>query len=90
MAVSVKIDDELKGRVQSLAERRHRSAHSVMRDAIREYVEREDARDSFIQESLDGWAEFNRTGKHITGEELFAWMDTWGTEAETGPPECHD
>jgi len=40
MATSVKIDDDLKSRVQRLANVRRRSAHWIMREAIRDYVER--------------------------------------------------
>jgi len=47
MATSIKLDDDLKSRIQRLADRRHRSAHWIMREAIRDYVEREEARESF-------------------------------------------
>ncbi|WP_256346230.1 CopG family ribbon-helix-helix protein [Serratia liquefaciens] len=40
-AASIKIDDELKQRVQQIAATRQRGAHWIMREAIREYVERE-------------------------------------------------
>ena len=58
MASSVKIDDELKGRVQNLADLRHRSSHWIMREAITRYVEREEARESFKQEALASWTAF--------------------------------
>ena len=45
MATSVKIDDELKSRIHRLAETRQRTAHWIMREAIRDYVEREEARE---------------------------------------------
>ena len=48
MATSVKLDDDLKSRIQHLAETRNRSAHWIMREAIRDYVEREEARESFV------------------------------------------
>ena len=35
MATSVKLDDALKKRIQHLADVRHRSAHWIMREAIR-------------------------------------------------------
>jgi hypothetical protein len=44
LAISVKIDDELKNRVQHLAETRQRSAHWIMREAITHYVAREEAK----------------------------------------------
>jgi len=89
MAVSVKLDDELQGRLRQLAERRRRTPHWVMREAIREYVIREEARDRFSEVAEESWRHYQETGLHITGEELFAWMETWGTEDETDPPECH-
>jgi predicted transcriptional regulator len=49
MATSVKLDDDLKGRVQTLARTRQRSPHRVMREAIRQYVEREEARESLFR-----------------------------------------
>jgi predicted transcriptional regulator len=90
MATSIKIDDELKSRVQHLAERRRRSAHWIMREAITQYVEREEARESFRREAMASWAEYQETGLHLTGEEASAWLKTWGTEADMEPPECHE
>jgi predicted transcriptional regulator len=39
MAASVKLDDDLKKRIQQLADKRQRSAHWIMREAIRSYVD---------------------------------------------------
>lgn len=90
MAVSVKIDDDTKARLQRLAERKQRSPHWIMREAIEEYVSREEAREYFHQEALQSWIEFQETGRHLTGEEVRAWLAKWGTEAEEAVPECHD
>ncbi len=89
MAISVKLDDALKGRVQHLAKLQQRSPHWVMREAIKQYVEREEARESFKQEALASWTAYQATGRHLTGAEVRAWLNNWGTEAE-GPPECHE
>lgn len=86
MATSIKINDALKSRVQHLAGLRQRSAHWIMREAIAQYVEREEARESFKQEALDAWAEYQQTGHHLTGKEVRAWLNTWGTESETKLP----
>ncbi|MBA1264964.1 CopG family ribbon-helix-helix protein [Stutzerimonas sp. NM35] len=90
MATSIKIDDELKSRIQRLAGLRHRSAHWIMREAIEEYVAREEARESFKQEALASWASYQETGRHLTSQEARAWLNTWGTDVETELPECHD
>ena len=89
MATSVKLDDDLKDRIQSLAQSKQRSAHWIMREAIREYVSREEARRSFDQATIDALEEYQETGLQLTGEEVFAWLETWGTDDESEPPACH-
>ena len=90
MATSIKLDDALKARVQHLAEQRRRSPHWVMREAIAQYVEREEARESFTREAMASWVEYQETGLHLSGDEVGAWLRTWGSEAEADPPECHE
>jgi predicted transcriptional regulator len=89
MATSVKLDLDLQDRLQQLAATRQRSAHWLMREAIKQYVEREEARESFKNEALASWAHYQETGLHLTGDEVFAWLDSWGTDAETKAPDCH-
>ena len=89
MATSVKLDDELKSRIQHLAELRQRSAHWIMCEAIREYVEREESRESFKQEALASWTAYQETGRHLTIQEVRSWLSTWGTDKETKIPRCH-
>jgi predicted transcriptional regulator len=90
MATSLKIDDALKERVQQLAQLRKRSAHWIMHEAIQQYVDREEARESFKQEALASWTAFQETGLHLTGEEVRAWLNRWGSETETALPPCHE
>jgi len=90
MATSVKLDDGLKSRIQRLADIRHRSAHWIMCEAIRDYVEREEARESFKQEALASWTAYQETGRHLTGQEVRDWLKTWGTDKEIQIPECHE
>ncbi|HAZ60803.1 MAG TPA: CopG family transcriptional regulator [Gammaproteobacteria bacterium] len=89
MATSIKIEDELKSRVQHLAGLRRRSANWIMREAIQQYVEREEARERLKQETLAAWAEYQETGLHVTGDEVIAWLETWGEENEKPAPVCH-
>ena len=90
MTTSVKLDDELKKRIQHLAKVRHRSAHWIMCEAIRDYVGREEAREGFKQEALASWKAYKETGRHLTGQEARDWINTWGTDNETEIPECHE
>jgi len=89
-ATSVKLDDDLKKRVQQLAQRQQRSAHRIMCEAIQVYVEKEELKEQFVQEALASWKSYKQTGKHLTGEEVREWIQAWGTDNDPGVPECHE
>lgn len=89
-ATSIKLDDELKGRVQRLADAQRRSSHWIMRQAITEYVDREEKRQAFHADALQAWEEYQATGMHVTGEQVDHWLASWGTEQELPAPECHE
>ncbi len=90
MAVSIKLDDALKGRVQHLADSQRRSAHWIMREAIQQYVERKEARESFWQEALTSWADYQQTGEHLTGDETRVWLRGWGSQEGSNAPACRE
>ena len=90
MATSIKLNEELKTRVQRLANLQQRSAHWVMREAISQYVAHAEARELFKQEALASWKHYQETGLHLTGQEVRSWLQTWGTEQETALPPCHE
>ena len=88
-ATSVKLDDELKDRIQHLAESRRRSAHWIMREAIAQYVEREEKREAYLRDAQNAWDDFQRTGLHITEEEADEWLAKLAAGNDVEPPECH-
>ena len=49
-----------------LAAARRRSPHWLMREAIEQYVEREEKRERFRQEALAAWTHYQTTGLHAT------------------------
>ena len=55
---SLKLDSELKERVQQLAKSRRRTAHWIMREAVEQYVNREEKREQFRQDALVAWGEY--------------------------------
>ena len=59
---TIKLDPELKGRLQHLAELRRRSAHWMMREAIEQRLEREERRETFKEEAMASWAAYQGTG----------------------------
>ncbi len=79
----------LKGRLERLADARHRSPHWLMREAIAEYVEREEKRQEMRKQAVAAWEELQSTGLHATEQEVSAWLESWGTDDELPPPEWH-
>ncbi|MGM0984172.1 MAG: CopG family ribbon-helix-helix protein [Pseudomonadota bacterium] len=86
---SLKLDDELKDRVRQLAQSRRRSAHWIMREAIAEYVAREEKRESFKQDALRSWVEYQRTGLHLAQEDADAWLARLEAGEDAEIPACH-
>ena len=88
--VAIKIDEDIKARVKRLAEARHRTAHWLMREAITQYVDREEKRESFRQDTLKAWEDYRATSKHVSAQEADAWLAKLQLGHDIEPPECHE
>jgi len=73
--------------LKTLGEARRRSPHWLMREAIREYLDREEEAERRNLEADEAWAEYQRTGQFVGNEAMTAWLDTWGTDQEGPCPE---
>ncbi|MCL2898710.1 CopG family ribbon-helix-helix protein [Brenneria tiliae] len=87
--VSIKLDEDLKERVQLLAATRRRTSHWLMREAIEQYVEREEKREALKQDALRAWEEYQQTGLHLTLEEADAWLEKLESGEDSELPNCH-
>jgi predicted transcriptional regulator len=88
-SVAIKIDENMKVRVKRLAEARHRTSHWLMREAITQYVNREEKREAFRQDTIKSWDEYRATGLHVTAVEADAWLAELEQGTDIEPPECH-
>ena len=86
---SLKLDPETKARIQRLADARRRTPHWLLREAVEQYVKREEAHESLRQDVLAVWTEYQTTGQHITAEEADAWLAKLEAGEDANPPECH-
>ncbi len=87
--VAVKLDPDVHARMRKLAEAQHRPAHYLMREAIAEYVEREEKREAFRQEAMAAWSAYQADGLHVTGDEASDWLARLEAGEDAEPPECH-
>ncbi len=89
-STSVKLDTKTKKRVQRLAALRCRSPHWVLREAVEQYVDREEKREKFRQDALAAWDHYQATGKHVTAAEADKWLAKLEAGKDAPPPTCHD
>jgi predicted transcriptional regulator len=87
--MSVKLDPDIRARIECLAKARDRTTHWMMREAIQQYVECEEKREAFRQDTLKAWEEYRATGLHATAEEADAWLAQLEQGNDIEPPECH-
>lgn len=86
--VSIKIDEDTKARLKRLADAGHRTSHWLMREAITPYVDREEKREAFRQDTLKAWETVRTTGLHVTADVADAWLSSWGTDNGLPAPAC--
>ena len=87
--VTIKLDDDIRARVKRLADARQRTARWLMREAITQYVEREEKREAFRQDTPEAWEAYRTSGLHATAEEADAWLARLEQGEDVKPPECH-
>jgi predicted transcriptional regulator len=84
--VSLKLDAGERARLAALATTRKRSSHYLMREAVREYLTREEARQSFRDEAAEAWRDYEESGRHATQAEVDGWIDSLGTRKPKRAP----
>lgn len=62
-----------------------RTSHYLMKAAILEFVQREEARQNFIKAAETSFEHYKETGLHLTLEEFSAWAD----DIDNPLPACH-
>ena len=87
--IAIKIEADIKERVKRLAEARQRTPHWLMREAIHQYVEREEKREAFRQDAIKAWNDYQATGLHVSQEEADGWLDKVEAGDDIEPPKCH-
>jgi len=88
--VCVRVDALLRERVRTIAERKRRSANSIMKEAIEKFIDAEERRVAFQREVLESMRDYEETGLHLTLDEIKAWMDECKEAGEiVDMPACH-
>lgn len=88
-SVTVKLEAKDRDRIASLALAMKRTPHYLMKAAILDYVQREEARLNFIKAAQTSFEHYKETGLHITLDEFSKWVDEIQENPATTMPVCH-
>ena len=88
-SVTIKLDDADRTRIAALATAKKRTPHYLMKEAILEYVKKEEARQNFIAAAETSFEHYKETGLHITLDEFSQWVDKVQEAPEVPVPACH-
>ncbi len=88
-SVTIKLDNADRDRIASLATAKKRTPHYLMKEAILDYVKKEEARQNFIAVADSSFEHYKETGLHITLDEFSSWVDKVQETPEAPVPACH-
>ena len=77
-SVAVKLEDDIRERIQSLGQAKDRSTHWLMKRAIVEYLEKEERYEQELREDRERWDNYALTGEAIDHADMKDWMQTLG------------
>jgi RHH-type transcriptional regulator, rel operon repressor / antitoxin RelB len=80
--LSIRLDSEIKRRLDAIAERSKRSKSFLAAEAIARYVEAEEWQLAEIQEGLADFA----AGRTVGHEKVSKWLKSWGKPSEGPAP----
>ena len=82
---SFRIRKELQEPLEKVASELRRPKAWVINEALAAYLERENQQQRMYRETLEGLADVE-AGRLIDGEQVMAWIESWGSDKELPPP----
>lgn len=73
-STGIKLDDHPKERLKLLGEARSRTPHWLMREAIHQYLDREEAYERERREDAERWERYELTGHAVSHQSAADWL----------------
>ena len=86
--MAIKLPQQDRDRLQKLGAAKKRTAHWLAKEAITQFLDREEATEQFRQETVVRWEEYCQTGASVPHDAVMKWLESWGTDNELEPPKC--
>ena len=87
--IALDLDPETGARLARLADALNKPAEALLRDAVAQFVAREEYRQSFQTDAQQAWDRFLATGQHVTHAQADAWLARLEAGETEPAPECH-
>ena len=84
--LGVRLDKQLEERLSALAEKTNRTKSYLAKEALKRYIEQEEAKAYETQETLARWEHYQETGELVSNNSMMDWLDSWGTDQEKSCP----
>lgn len=88
-STSIKLRDGMRERLKTVAGKKNRTPNWVMREAIEQYLTREEAEAEFRREAQESYQEYLATGLHVTQDEMDVWFDAIARGENPPMPKPH-
>jgi predicted transcriptional regulator len=82
---SVRLTEDLAGRVEALAAKLQRSKSWIINEAVRDYLERAESEAQRWRDTLKAFDSI-KAGKLVDGDAVDKWIASWGSDDELPPP----
>lgn len=86
--MAIKLPQQDKERLQQLGLIKKRSTHWLAKEAITQFLDREESAERFKLETVARWEEYCHTGKSVPNDAVMRWLESWGTDSELEVPAC--
>jgi predicted transcriptional regulator len=86
---SIRLQDDLEELLDQAASRQHRSKNWLINQAIREYLARDRLEQQRWQETVAALKSASE-GRLVAADQVHAWLESWGKDAELPPPKHED
>ena len=83
--VGVRLSDEIQQRLERLGQMRDRSPHYLMKAAIEQFLDREEALEEERRLVRERWARYELTGETVAHADVRAWAESLGQPGDHQP-----
>ena len=87
--VAVKLDADIKNRLHALAQSRQRTTHWLLKEAVAQFVYREEQHEALRRDALQAWGDYQETGLHVSVREADQWLAQLEQGLDVAPPKPH-